>query len=407
MIAFHFPPLAGSSGIQRTLRFVQQLPAHGWEPVVLSVTPRAYQQTRDDLLDDIPTGIRVVRAPGLDTARHLALKGKYPGFLARPDRWMSWWPGAVLSGLRLIQELKPAAIWSTFPIATAHQIGSTLCSLSRLPWIADFRDPMAQAGYPSDPKLWRSYQRVEASAISKARFSVCTTPSAARTYRARYPAHADDIVVIENGYDEASFADCVPQGPLIPNKVVLLHSGIVYPSERDPSELLRALRMLVDSGTIEATNFCVRFRAPIATELIETLARRYGVRDLIEILPAVDYRIALSEMLSADGLLLLQAANCNEQIPAKLYEYLRARRPIIALTDTHGDTAEVLRRAGIEPLAPLDQAPQIAAALGLFLRQRVTQAVLLPSEHAIAGAARTSRTRELAALLERAVGALA
>ena len=110
-------------------------------------------------------------------------------------------------------------------------------------------------------------------------------------------------------------------------------------------------------------------------------------------------------ILSADGLLLLQAANCNEQIPAKLYEYLRARRPIIALTDTHGDTAEVLRRAGIEPLAPLDQAPQIAAALGLFLRQRVTQAVLLPSEHAIAGAARTSRTRELAALLERAVGA--
>ena len=405
MVAFHFPPLAGSSGIQRTLRFVQQLPAHGWEPVVVSVTPRAYEQTRDDLLDDIPSGTRVVRAPGLDTARHLALKGKYPGFLARPDRWMSWWPGAVLSGLRLIQELKPAAIWSTFPIATAHQIGSTLCSLSGLPWIADFRDPMAQAGYPTDPKLWRSYQRVEASAISKARFSVCTTPSAARTYRTRYPARADDIVVIENGYDEASFADCAPQGPLIPNKVVLLHSGIVYPSERDPSELLRALRLLVDSGTIDATNFCLRFRAPIATELIETLARRYGVRDLIEILPAVDYRIALSEMLSADGLLLLQAANCNEQIPAKLYEYLRARRPIIALTDTHGDTAEVLRRAGIEPLAALDQAPQIAAALGLFLRQRVTQAVLLPSEHAIAGAARASRTRELAALLERAVGA--
>jgi hypothetical protein len=36
MIAYHFPPLAGSSGIQRTLRFVQHLPKFGWEPIVLS-----------------------------------------------------------------------------------------------------------------------------------------------------------------------------------------------------------------------------------------------------------------------------------------------------------------------------------------------------------------------------------
>ena len=43
MVAFHFPPLAGSSGIQRTLRFVQHLPALGWEPIVLSAHPRAYE----------------------------------------------------------------------------------------------------------------------------------------------------------------------------------------------------------------------------------------------------------------------------------------------------------------------------------------------------------------------------
>ena len=34
MIAYHFPPLTGSSGIQRTLRFVQHLPAFGWQPSV-------------------------------------------------------------------------------------------------------------------------------------------------------------------------------------------------------------------------------------------------------------------------------------------------------------------------------------------------------------------------------------
>lgn len=64
MIAYHLPPLAGSSGIQRTLRFVQHLPSLGWQPLVLS-------------------------ADVLDTARHLQIKGRYLGWMARPDRWMS------------------------------------------------------------------------------------------------------------------------------------------------------------------------------------------------------------------------------------------------------------------------------------------------------------------------------
>ena len=54
MIAYHFPPLAGSSGIQRTLRFVQHLPKFGWEPIVLSADPRAYERTSDDLMQEIP-----------------------------------------------------------------------------------------------------------------------------------------------------------------------------------------------------------------------------------------------------------------------------------------------------------------------------------------------------------------
>ena len=48
MVAYHFPPLAGSSGIQRTLRFVQHLTALGWQPIVLTASPWAYAQTSSD-----------------------------------------------------------------------------------------------------------------------------------------------------------------------------------------------------------------------------------------------------------------------------------------------------------------------------------------------------------------------
>ena len=113
MIAFHFPPFAVSSGVQRTLRFVQHLPQHGWQPLVLSAAERAFTDTSRDLLPQIPVDTVVHRAFALDTARHLSVAGRYPGFLARPDRWRTWALGAVPAGLRMIRKFRPDVIRST------------------------------------------------------------------------------------------------------------------------------------------------------------------------------------------------------------------------------------------------------------------------------------------------------
>ena len=115
LIAFHFPPLAGSSGIQRTLRFAQELPAFGWEPVVLSAHPRAYEQVSDDLLAEVPPSTVVRRAQAFDAARHLSLLGRYPGFAARPDRWMTWQYDAVRCGAAMVKDLKEVflRLWDT------------------------------------------------------------------------------------------------------------------------------------------------------------------------------------------------------------------------------------------------------------------------------------------------------
>src|SRR4051812_32426823 len=123
LIAYHFPPLRGSSGIQRTLRFARYLPEFGWQPAVLTATPGAYPEVAPASIAEIPAGVPVHRALALDTARHLALAGRYPGFLARPDRWKSWWLSAVPAGLALVRRFAPDALWSTYPIATAHAIG--------------------------------------------------------------------------------------------------------------------------------------------------------------------------------------------------------------------------------------------------------------------------------------------
>ncbi|APW39487.1 glycosyltransferase [Rhodoferax koreense] len=408
MIAYHFPPLAGSSGIQRTLRFVQHLPALGWQPVVLTADPRAYEQTSEDLMRDVPASTPVCRAFALDTARHLNIKGRYPGWMARPDRWISWRFDAVRQGMRLIREHRPDVIWSTYPIATAHVIAQTLHRNTGIPWVADFRDPMAQEGYPSDPQTWRSYQRIEETALLQARHSVFTTPGAAAIYRERYPDAAERVEVLENGYDEESFSgsglSLLPEkNPNGQRPLILLHSGIVYPSERDPTQLFMALQRLSASGRLKPTDVRIRFRASVHDSLLSSLATRFGVAEFIEMCPPVPYREALAEMLSVDALLVMQASNCNAQIPAKIYEYLRAGKPIIGLTDPAGDTAGVLRGAGLDAIARLDVTEEIEALLPAFLDGIRERRAVLPARDAVLRASRRGRSEALAQLLGRIV----
>lgn len=232
MIAYHFPPLAGSSGIQRTLRFVQHLPQFGWEPLILTAHPRAYERTSPDLLIDIPAGIVVARAFALDTAKQLAIAGRYPGFLARPDRWTTWQFDGIRKGMKLIRQYRPNVIWSTYPIATAHLIGAELQRRTGLPWVADFRDPMAQDDYPTDPKIWQQFKRIEEHVMQRATLTLFTTPGAAKMYQQRYPdAHAR-IEVIENGYDEETFvkaeAELIERTPLNPGYFTLLHLSLIH-----------------------------------------------------------------------------------------------------------------------------------------------------------------------------------
>lgn len=403
MIAYHFPPLAGSSGIQRTLRFVQHLPAFGWEPLVLTVVPKAYERTSNDLLADVPEKTIVKRALALDTARQLSIGGRYLGWMARPDRWRSWMLTGVWEGMRMIKRYQPDVIWSTYPIATAHMLGSALHRRTGLPWVADFRDPMAQEGYPADPQTWKSYKKIESDAVCHARFSTFTTPGAAAEYRRRYPDASDRIVVLENGYDEESFAavSAATTESLTPGVITLLHSGIVYPAERDPTALFVALRKLADSGRLQAGELKLRFRAAGHDDLLLNLARQNGVESFIELCPSIPYREALQEMLRADGLLVLQASNCNAQIPAKIYEYLRAGRPIIALTDPEGDTAGVLRVAGIDTVVRLDSADEIAALLPRFVDAVRNRQAPLADAQSVEAASRRGRAKTLAELLNK------
>ncbi len=419
MIAYHFPPMSISSGIQRTLKFSTYLPESGWEAGVLTIAPRAYASVRDDQMHEIPQGMEVRRAFGLDTARHLSIRGRYPRLLALPDKWSSWWFGGVLTGLRMIREFAPDVLWSTYPIATAHLIGLTLHRLTRLPWVTDFRDPMTEDDYPPDRTVRSVYRWIESRAVRRSARVVLTNESAAAAYRARY----SDVPqrrweVIGNGYDEANFAaaeagstgsgltaggatgtGATRGGATRP--LLLVHSGLLYPSERDPTQFFDAIAALKRDGTISAERLQVRLRGTRYDDVFRPEIEQRDIADIVRLEPPIAYESALHEMLSADGLLILQAANCNDQVPAKLYEFFRARRPILGLTDPAGATAGEMRGAGIESIAALDDVDAIREALIAFLRDLESGSATVALDEAVARSSRRARTVELAGILDQ------
>lgn len=400
MVAFHFPPLAGSSGIQRTLRFARDLPVFGWQPIILTAHPRAYERVDPGSLCDLPEGLPVIRAQAFDTARHLSLFGRYPGALARPDRLVSWWAGGLLAGLGAVRRFRPDAIWSSYPIATAHLIGNSLQRRTGLPWIADFRDPMAHDGYPADPADWQSFKRVEERVFRAATCATFTTPGSLALYRERYRGSATELRLLENGFDEREFADAERITPPHFSGPTLLHSGIVYPEWRDPDALFAALANLRRRGHPFSDKLRLRFRAPVHGDFVRQRASAHGVEDALEILPPIPYADALSEMLAADALLVLQSRGCNEQIPAKTYEYLRAGRPILALADLEGDTAGLLADFSQVRLAPLDNVDLATDALAELLSMLANGSAPKPEKHQIARFDRRSQAKQLAGLLE-------
>ena len=416
MIAFHYPPYQGSSGALRTLNFTKYLPQFHWQPLVLTAGIRVYEAgtVRGSKGLSVPEGVVVARAASLDSARDLSLRGRYPSWLALPDRWVTWCVPAVIRSLALIRKYRPAVIWSTYPIATAHLIGLAVHRLTGLPWVADFRDSMTEDDYPRDARQRRVYRWIESKAVRAASRVIFTTPGAAKMYADRYPqVDPAKWAVIPNGYDEETFLRIergVEQrgtrssGSGSANApFILLHSGVLYPVERDPQPLLQAIANLKVSNAAEIQRLRIVLRATAHDEVIRPMLKRFDVEDIVRLEPPLPYEAALEEMLNVDALLLLQAANCNHQIPAKLYEYLRSGRPVLALTDHAGDTAATLKAAGIDTIADLADAADIEPKLLAFVRALAAGSAVTADREFAVRFSRRSQTGDLARLMTELV----
>lgn len=409
IISFDFPPYQSSSGVLRIVSFAREFRARGWSVSILTANRSDDAASSPENEQLIPEGCRIVRTRAFDAARTFAIAGKYPGLLEIPDRYSSWIPGAFWGGIRHLRRFPATHILSSYPIASSHVIAWLLARYSGLPWIADFRDPMLLEGHPETATRRRAHSWVERKTINNCQLAVFTNEAARDSYVKKYPKKDQRaLCVVENGYDEIVFEKAETQAASTPSRASddalhLLHSGTIYPDHRNPVALFAALASLHRKGVfasrgirlkLRATGYEAHYRSLIAREFPQ-------LRDSIEFAPSTDYISSIAETLTCDGLLILQGATCNDQVPAKLYECVRARRPILALVDPHGETARLLTLMGITEQASMTDSIAIEELISRFIEasERRSLDAFLPSVdgHSLA---RRHRGQELVEAVE-------
>ena len=433
MVAYFFPPLGGG-GIQRTLKFATYLPRVGWQPVVVTPRNADYEPMDPALVAQIPPEaevhrsfcwepsrlyrwlVRVLRYRPVDRAARPAPNRAGDGaVVSNPGRWarladilffpdlqIFWIPFAVRSGLRAHRARPVSAIFSSSPPVTTHLIAGLLKRSTGLPWVADFRDPWIGNVYAAElprPHRWLR-KRVERWIVHHADRVVFATPSLTQEYVDRYPDRADHFVTITNGYDAIDLAaiDRAPHpGPVLR----IVYTGSLYGHDELPT-FLDGLQRFLERDPGMRQRLSVEF-VGLLNARNQAIAEWYSaperLGEVVAFTGFLPHHQALRRLESADVALLLVAGDPGKEIvvSGKLYEYLGADKPVLAIVP-EGDARSILHELDWGVVADPD-ADSVADAL--------TRLVSMPQRAGRADPEQRYERKQLAAHLGRILTELA
>ena len=423
MIAYEFPPLA-AGGINRSLKFARYLPQFGWQPLVLTAKDPDGLGRDATLLDELPDSVRVCRtrsweyhaprdwlvglAAALGAGRerwHRGLTWRLQNLwrrLAIPDHKVYWAAPAVLTGAALVLRHNIDAIYSTSWPYSDHIAAMAISRLTGRPFIADFRDPWTQhMNYRPEPPRWdRIQRRLERAVCGRARFVV--TP-ARRSTQALRRLMADlppeRFVTIRNGFDPADFPGQVEPSP----NFEIVHAGTFYKS-RQPDTFVEGLGMFLRRVPQARNHTRVRF---FGISLDSDLSRFAGI-PCFEQSGWTAHKEVVAAFRRASVLFMLRHFEdwAEVTIPGKVYEYLATGNHLLTVQIPQRELDRILRVYGNTTILRRYDREAIAGALEMLYRRWCNgELTARKPPPFVQRFSRVELTRELACLLNRAVGA--
>ena len=429
IITYYFPP-SGGPGVQRVLKFVKYLPEFGWQPVVLTVQDGDFPARDESLLAEIPPHATVYRtkifepyrlyrkltgkpanAP-VDVDNIPRESGKQP--LAQkiaefiratffiPDARVGWFPYAVAEARDIIAREGIDAIYSSSPPYTTAIIARYLHRATKIPWLAGFRDPWT--GFLSTPKRWflpNAIDRsMEYSVLRDATVVEAAWRGILKDMMQKYPEIAcTKFFYLPNGFDSADYPNDVAPAR---DRFTVTYTGSMY-GVRNPKTFLQAVEELVSERKVDPAKIRLKFIGRFGSE-VQEMFRSSTLREAIEVVSYLPHQESVRELLRANALLLVvdETKDSAEIVPGKVFEYLGARRPILALAP-RGAVAELLEETRAGFVAPNHDIEAIKRAfLECYEKFGYRGETFEPNDEAIKRYERREITNQLAVLLDTA-----
>ena len=338
------------------------LPEFGWQPIILTTPIGENPDSRFGPPNDFRANNRVIETYGYSSPygkKRLASK-KYSRvrpflkFLYRyyreiahyPDAEKGWKPFAVKAGDELLQNEDIDAMISSSSPVTTHIIAKELKKKHKIPWVADFQDLWTQNhNYPYTILRKLFEKKLEVKTLSMA--DALVTVSSPLTEKLKMLHKGKRIYAITNGFDPEKMSDGKAN---LTSKFTITYTGQIY-TKQDPSKLLVALKDLISKGAIDPNDVDVRFYGP-ENGLLARKIEEYELSAIVRQCGIVSREISFEKQRESQLLLLLKWEDPRERgiYHLKVFEYLAARRPILATGGTDDVVKELLNEtsAGID-----------------------------------------------------------
>jgi glycosyltransferase involved in cell wall biosynthesis len=368
-IAYYFPPLGGG-GVQRSVNFVRNLPAHGYDPLVITGPGRTGERwgpTDEGGTGDMSADVPVVRVPGPVPVGVSAMRSRLGNLVCAPTPFDRWWSRGVLDAAGAARDV--SVVYASMDPYSSAAPAAAIARRLGVPWVADLRDPWAvdeYAAYPTGFQWWLDRQ-VMRRRLASAAAVVLPTPGTLARVRQTFPELRDRTIEIRNGFDPNEFGGTVEARS--DDLFHLVHAGNFYYHPHAPRRGVRRMLGGTDFGVdlrprspmfllealdrllAEHPDIAARIRVHLAgvlTPVEEAMVEGARCRNLVEMHGFVSHEAAVRLMASADALFLpmhaLPPGVRSTIFPGKAYEYLASGRPILAALPA-GDVRDVLERA--------------------------------------------------------------
>lgn len=370
VICYYWPP-SGGAGVQRVLKTAKYLREFGWEPIIYTAKDAAYPILDETLKKDVHPDQQVIRGPiwePYELYKRFTGQGKkkrvYSGFLSEdkkpsltqrlsvwirgnlfiPDARRFWIKPSVKLLNSWLKENPVDAVLSTGPPHSVHLIARGVKKQHQIPWLADFRDPWTNIDFYDQLMLtrWadRKHHQLEKAVLNESDKLVTVSWAWAKEFE---EMGKKDVRVITNGFDHADFEGISGTPDLT---FSFNHIGYLN-ADRNPPALWKAFGELCEEVPGLKEDLKLRFIGKTDQVLFQHLEQN-GLLDQVERVDYLPHEEVLPTLVRSQILLLLlnNTPNVMGVVPGKIYEYLAARRPILAIGPENGDSARILTETG-------------------------------------------------------------